>query len=129
MPIVSLDAAIQYIATDSHRIAVVGSTGSGKTTLARYLARRLHVTHVELDALHWDADWIPAPIPIFRERTATALGGSAWIVGGNYSKVRDIVWARADMVIWLDYPLPIILCRVARSGALAAVSRSGMEIV
>ncbi len=43
------------------RIYVVGTTGSGKTTLARQLARRLGISHLELDALHWDANWTPTP--------------------------------------------------------------------
>jgi adenylate kinase family enzyme len=35
------------------RVAVIGGTGSGKTTVSRRLAQRLDVQHVELDALFW----------------------------------------------------------------------------
>jgi len=96
------------------RIAVVGTSGSGKTTLAHQLALRLGIPHVELDAIHWGPDWTPAPLEIFRERTAEALCGDAWTVDGNYSAVRGIVWNRADTVVWLDYPLPVIMSRVTR---------------
>lgn len=94
------------------RIAVVGTSGSGKTTLARRLARRLGVPHVELDALHWGPNWTPVPSELFRERVQQALGGTAWTVDGNYSAVRDVVWSRADTVVWLDYPLPVVMGRV-----------------
>ena len=92
------------------RIAVVGTGGSGKTTLAGRLARRLGVPHVELDALHWDPGWTPAPD--FRDRVTEALAGEVWTTDGNYSQVRDIVWQRADTVVWLDYSLPLIMWRV-----------------
>lgn len=94
------------------RVHVIGTTGSGKTTLAQRLARKLGIPHVELDALHWGPDWTPAPLELFRERTAQALSGEAWTTDGNYSKVRDIVWKRADTVVWLNYPLPLVLWRV-----------------
>lgn len=94
------------------RIAVVGTSGSGKTTLAEQISLRLGIPHVELDALHWQANWAEAPLDLFRSRTAEALAGEVWVTDGNYSKVRDIVWRRADTVVWLDYALPLVLWRV-----------------
>jgi len=94
------------------RVAVVGTSGSGKTILAQRLAQHLGIPHVELDALHWGPNWTPAPLDVFRECVAQALSGDAWTTDGNYSHVRDIVWNRADAVVWLDYPLPVIMGRV-----------------
>jgi adenylate kinase family enzyme len=98
----------------ARRVAVVGVTGSGKTTLAAALARRLNVPHVELDALFWGPNWTPRPRELFRARAAEALAGDAWVVDGNYSSLRDLIWPRAEVLVWLDYALPLILWRLAR---------------
>ncbi len=94
------------------RIAIVGSTGSGKTTLAEAIAQRLGLPHVEIDALHWDPGWRETDIVIFRKRLSEALTGPAWVVDGNYAKVRDIIWPRADTLIWLELPLAVVLWRL-----------------
>lgn len=94
------------------RVAVVGTSGSGKTIHASKLALRLGILHVELDALYWGPDWTPTPREAFRERVAQALSGDAWTTDGNYSAVRDVVWGRADTVVWLDYAWPIVMGRV-----------------
>lgn len=94
------------------RVAVVGTTGSGKTTLARQISTIRGIPHIELDALHWGPDWTPTPIGLFRDRTAQALSEEFWVVDGNYSKVRDIVWGRADAVVWMDFSLPVIMGRL-----------------
>lgn len=94
------------------RVVIVGTTGSGKTTLAGQLAARLQVPHIELDALHWDPGWTPAPPDVFRQRVAAAVNSDAWVVDGNYAAMRDLVWNRATTIIWLDYPLRVIPWRL-----------------
>lgn len=93
---------------------VVGSTGSGKTTVAGRLAKALAVEHVELDALHWGPNWTEADAEEFRKRVEAATAGDRWIVDGNYwLKLDDMLWKRANAVVWLDLPLPLILWRIA----------------
>ena len=97
------------------KIAVVGTSGSGKTTVARELARRLGVLHVELDALFHGPGWTETPVEEFRRRVVAATEGSGWVMDGNYeSSLGDLVLERADTVVWLDLPLPVALSRVTR---------------
>ena len=105
------------------RIVVVGTMGCGKTSLAQELAQHLGVPHIELDALHWGPNWTPPPLDRFRELVARALDGDAWVADGNYSKVRDIVWGRADTLVWLDYALPTIFWRLVRRTVRRVVTR------
>jgi adenylate kinase family enzyme len=87
------------------RISVVGSSGSGKTTVARRLARVLAVPYIELDALHWGPNWTGATGPELSEKIEAATAGDAWVVDGNYwSKVGPQVWAKADTVVWVSPP-------------------------
>lgn len=97
-----------------HRLVVVGTTSSGKSTLAERLANKLGYDFIELDALHWEPNWTEAPLEVFRGRVETATQAPAWVVAGNYRVVRDLVWSRAEAVIWLDYPLPRVFWQLAR---------------
>ena len=96
------------------RINVVGTSCSGKTTLALAVARRLDLAYVELDALFWGPGWEPVPPDSFRSRVADAVAGDRWVLDGGYSTVRPFIWERADTVVWLDYPMPLVLGRWAR---------------
>ena len=85
------------------RINVIGNPGAGKTTTAQELSSRLSIPHIELDALFWGPNWTEAPNEVFRARVAEAVKQPRWVADGNYSRVRDIVWKRADTVVYLDY--------------------------
>jgi adenylate kinase family enzyme len=91
---------------------VVGNSGAGKTTLARELAACLNVPHVELDAIFHQPGWTPLPADEFAARVAAAADGNGWVIDGNYSAVRPLVWARADTVVWLDPPRRTVMRRI-----------------
>jgi len=91
---------------------VVGTSGCGKTTLARHLSERLGAPHIELDALYWGPDWTPSSDDEFRRRIAEAIEGERWILDGNYAKARDLAWPRATTVVWLNYGFFTVLGRV-----------------
>jgi adenylate kinase family enzyme len=94
------------------RISVVGTCGSGKTTTAAALAQRLGLRHVELDALAWGPNWSQRPDDELRAAVTDAVAGEGWVIDGNYSKTRDLVWASADTVVWLDYRFPRVFTRL-----------------
>ncbi|MEA2575741.1 MAG: hypothetical protein QOH93_3039 [Chloroflexia bacterium] len=94
------------------RIVVIGSSGSGKTTMARNIAARTGSPYIELDALHWGPNWTAAPTESLREQVQMAVQGERWTVDGNYRIVRDIVWARATTIVWLDYPFWLVAWRI-----------------
>ena len=98
----------------ARRINVVGTSSVGKSTLAASIAALLQVPHVELDALYWEPNWTGAPLEVLRKRLRSALAGDGWVVDGNYAMVRDLVWARAEAVVWLDLPLRTVLWRYLR---------------
>lgn len=100
-------------ATVPQRVVVVGVTGSGKTTFARRLASLLDARHVELDGLYHERGWMPAETEVFRARVRAGIDTERWVADGGYSRyVRDILWVRADTIVWLDYPLRLSLWRL-----------------
>ena len=106
------------------RVSVVGTSGSGKSTLGAALAGALGVEFLELDSVYHQAGWEPLPDPEFRRRVAAVAAGEGWVIDGGYSKVRDIVWSRADTVVWLDLPKRTVMRRIVWRSFRRAASRA-----
>ncbi len=107
-------------------ILVVGTTGSGKTTVAAALATANGLPHLELDALHWEPGWQEAEAAAFQDRLRAALAAApnGWVVDGNYlTKADPITSPTADTLVFLDLPLGLILARLVRRTIRRSLNR------
>jgi len=107
------------------RISVIGSSGSGKTTVARRLAEELGLRYLELDSIFHQPSWEPLDDETFRTRIQEFTRAARWVVDGNYTShgVADIVWARADTVVWVDLARRITMRQVIGRTLRRAVTR------
>jgi adenylate kinase family enzyme len=105
---------------------VVGPPGSGKTRVAGALSAKLDYPHVELDSLWWEQGWTEAGSVVFSQRAAEIVTAERWIVDGNYFSVgaREVIWPRADTIVWLDHPRWVTVPRVVRRTVTRGVRRT-----
>ena len=102
---------------------VVGGPGSGKSSVAAQLAHVCGVAHVELDGLWWGPDWQPAGRDQLRASLSGVLAIERWVIDGNYvDEVADLVWRRADVIVWLDLPRRVGVRRAVRRSVRRVVS-------
>jgi adenylate kinase family enzyme len=102
---------------------VVGNSGSGKSTLAGKLAAILGVPCLELDSVYHQPGWQPLPRQDFERLVTTRASEDGWVIDGNYSAVRPIIWARADTVLWLDPPRLTVMRQVTWRTLRRSVTR------
>ena len=98
------------------KISVTATTsGNGKTTVGRELARRLDVPFVELDALVHGPNWTETPDEELRRLLEPTLAGDGWVIDGGYrGKIGNVVWEQADVIVWIDLPLHVWMPRLLR---------------
>lgn len=98
------------------RIVIAGISGNGKTTLGRRLAHKVGVPFTELDALMHQPGWVQAETETFRLEVEAVMDASdGWVLDGMYQgQLGDLVLRRADTLVWLDQPLPLVVGRLVR---------------
>ena len=94
------------------RVMIVGCGGAGKSTLARRLSETIGLPVIHIDQIYWTAGWINRSREETRRLVAEAIKGDEWIFEGNNSTSFDLRIAKADTVIFLDFPMPLCLFRV-----------------
>jgi adenylate kinase family enzyme len=88
------------------RAVVIGNSGGGKSTLARWLSLAWTCPHVEIDGLLWRPGWQLTPAEVYDAEHTRLISGDEWIIDGLGR--RDSVPARLDRatdIIVIDMPL------------------------
>lgn len=95
------------------KIYIVGSAGSGKTTLAGLLCQRLGFMHYDLDDIAYPNQKVQLMEKRLKAITELAEKNQ-WVAEGVYvSWVGDLLKS-ADKIIWLDLPLWLTLFRIIK---------------
>ncbi len=95
------------------KIIITGTSCTGKTTLGRKLAEEFGITQIDLDDLHFLPNWVEKENDIFINEVNDIVDDlDDWIVSGSYQTVlKDTLWQKASVIVWLDYPLNLIFRR------------------
>ncbi|MEK6773759.1 MAG: hypothetical protein AABY64_07455 [Bdellovibrionota bacterium] len=96
------------------RIAVVGTSCSGKSTLAKEISKKLSIKYIEQDQLFWRPGWVQVPQDEFRIALLNEISGNQWTICGNHSSFKNEIWSRATHIVWLNYPFHIIWRRALK---------------
>ena len=105
------------------RVVITGPSSAGKSTLARRLAAQQQLRAIDLDDLHWLPGWAAREPAEFRALVSAAIEAPGWVASGNYRAVRDILWAQADTIVWLDYPFALVFYRGVRRALQRIITR------
>src|SRR5687767_2294380 len=93
------------------RILVIGSSGTGKSTLARQMGPKLGLPVIHLDQEYWQPGWVATEPAAWQARVERLVAREAWVMDGNYSGTFAIRVPRADAIVWLDLPRRIYFPR------------------
>ena len=96
------------------RIIIIGCGGSGKSTLAETLGRRLDLPVIHLDEHYWNPGWVKSDPQTWETKVKDLIQQDRWVMDGNYGGTMDLRIARADTIIFLQFPTSICLSRVIR---------------
>jgi adenylate kinase family enzyme len=99
---------------EPRRIAVIGSPGAGKSTLARRLVDLTGLPVYHLDRLFWRPGWQETPKDEWLALQTELVKRPAWIIDGHYGETLALRLDACDAVVALDFPRVVCLIRALR---------------
>ena|SRR3989344_1088699 len=105
------------------KIIVIGTTGSGKSLVAKELAQKLSVPYIQMDHLFWEPNWRQSSDEDFMKRVTESVQQTNWVLDGNYGKTHHLTWSHADTIIWIDFPFWLTFYQNLKRGISRAITQ------
>lgn len=96
------------------RVTVIGSSGAGKTQFARELHELTALPIIRYDRVRVSSPGVRYADHEMRKIVRGLVAEPAWILDGRGDANRDIIWPRTQLLIWLKYPIRVIMYRKGR---------------
>jgi adenylate kinase family enzyme len=97
-----------------NRVAVIGSGGAGKSTLARQLGEFTGLPVYHLDCFMWKPGWVMRDNAEEEVILTELARRPRWIIDGNYGRTMPLRFAAADTIIFLDLSRWVCTWRVVQ---------------
>jgi adenylate kinase family enzyme len=105
------------------KLWVRGVSCSGKTTVSKILCQHFGLTHIQLDEYYWLPGWQARNTDEFAALVNQAIQSDNWLIDGNYNKLSEYTTINPDLMIWLNYPLYIVVWRCLKRTIWRIISR------
>ena len=115
---VRVEAAARDRALPMRRMAIIGSGGAGKSTLARQIGAAAGLPVVHLDREHWLPGWVSPDDQEWAQRVEELAACEEWVIDGNYGGTMEIRLERADTIVFMDLPRSLCIYRVLKRGLM-----------
>ena len=96
------------------RVLVIGSGGSGKSTVSAKLGELLNLEVNHLDKLYWRAGWVEPATDEWIKTITNLIERDSWIIDGNYSGTLELRLQRCDTVVFLDLSRVLCMWRIVK---------------
>ncbi len=111
---------------DFSRVCIIGSPGSGKSTLSKSLANLLNLPLTHLDAVLWKPNWVLPTVDERKEIHNQIIQNEFWLIDGMWGSLVADRFTRATVVVYLDYNRFLCLKRAYKRYKNGQTSRSDM---
>jgi adenylate kinase family enzyme len=102
-------------------VYIVGGPGGGKSTIAGQIAVHTGVQPFDLDNQFWKPGG-PKSAAEREVEMATIMSAGPWVAEGIYSDWADTLMREADVILWVEVPLPVAIWRVVTRHVKASLT-------
>jgi adenylate kinase family enzyme len=106
---------------NDQKIHIIGGAGSGKTTLANWIAEHMDYENYDLDQIGWNQNG-KVPLQKRMEKIEQILVQPNWVTEGIFLWWTEDLFKQADLIVWLDIPYPVAAWRIVRRHIRASLN-------
>lgn len=97
------------------KIAILGYSGSGKSTTTKYLGELFHIPYLYMDTVYWAENWQERDRDEALSMVSEFMKNDNWIMDGNYSSLlQKERLEQADYIIYMSFSRWVCLWRVLK---------------